>query len=322
MSMTAEEVLQAMALTEEDNFYVIDGETREITPPAGLSDLFGVETDKDVERKYFRCPKIVGDNIDLSQHEIYVSYMNGNGQYDLYPVEDMEVSGDNIEFSWLISDFATAYSGTINFAVCAKKPDESDPGKMITVWNTTAAQGRVEEGIPATNGVVEQNPDIIENILARLSELESSGGVAGVGISNIEKTGTQGLVDTYTIYLTDDRTYTFTVTNGANGKDGSSELTIQTMQNTDTTVTLPGETSYNLYIFPEMATLAVTIADENTDVHFFFDSGATATVFSLQSQDGGQIYTDAYSIDANMRYEVSVLHNVAYIKGVAISAET
>ena len=110
-----------------------------------------------------------------------------------------------------------------------------------------------------------------------------------------------------------------TLANAPSSGGGSSELTIQTMQNTDTAVTLPEETPYDLYIFPEMAELAVTIADENTDVHFFFDSGTTATVFSLQSQDGGQIYTDAYSIDANMRYEVSVLHSVAYIKGVSIS---
>lgn len=100
---------------------------------------------------------------------------------------------------------------------------------------------------------------------------------------------------------------------------GASGIAVKTMQNTDTAVTLPEETPYDLYIFPEMATLAVTIANENTDVHFFFDSGTTATVFSLQAQDGGQIYTDAYSIDANMRYEVSVLHNVAYIKGVSMS---
>ena len=99
---------------------------------------------------------------------------------------------------------------------------------------------------------------------------------------------------------------------------GASGITVKTMQNTDTAVTLPEETPYDLYIFPEMAALAVTIANENTDVHFFFDSGATATTFSLQAQGGGKIYTDAYSIDANMRYEVSVLNNVAYIKGVAV----
>ena len=96
----------------------------------------------------------------------------------------------------------------------------------------------------------------------------------------------------------------------------SGEITVQQMQNTDTTVTLQPNI---LYIFPEMATLDVTIPQTEQEIHFFFDSGATATVFSLQAQGGGQIYTDAYSIDTNMRYEVSVLHNVAYIKGVSMS---
>lgn len=42
-------------------------------------------------------------------------------------------------------------------------------------------------------------------------------GATGNGISNIAKTSTQGLVDTYTITMTDGTTYTFTVTNGQNG---------------------------------------------------------------------------------------------------------
>ena len=97
---------------------------------------------------------------------------------------------------------------------------------------------------------------------------------------------------------------------------GASGITVKTMQNTDTAVTLQPNI---LYLFPEMATLDVTIPETDQEIHFFFDSGATATTFSLQAQGGGQIYTDAYSIDANMRYEVSVLHNVAYIKGVSRS---
>ena len=39
----------------------------------------------------------------------------------------------------------------------------------------------------------------------------------GKGISSISKTSTSGLVDTYTITLTDGTTSTFTVTNGAPG---------------------------------------------------------------------------------------------------------
>jgi hypothetical protein len=45
-------------------------------------------------------------------------------------------------------------------------------------------------------------------------------GENGVGIASIEKTKTEGNVDTYTITLTNGVTYTFTVTNGTNGKDG------------------------------------------------------------------------------------------------------
>ena len=53
----------------------------------------------------------------------------------------------------------------------------------------------------------------------------SGGGTAtpgkdGVGISKIEKTDTQGLVDTYTISYTNGTTTTFTVTNGQDGQDG------------------------------------------------------------------------------------------------------
>jgi len=45
-------------------------------------------------------------------------------------------------------------------------------------------------------------------------------GADGVGIAKIEKTSSDGNVDTYTITLTNGITYTFTVTNGTNGTDG------------------------------------------------------------------------------------------------------
>lgn len=45
-------------------------------------------------------------------------------------------------------------------------------------------------------------------------------GATGTGISSVQKTGTVGLVDTYTITFTDGRKTTFTVTNGKNGTDG------------------------------------------------------------------------------------------------------
>jgi hypothetical protein len=44
-------------------------------------------------------------------------------------------------------------------------------------------------------------------------------GADGKGITSITKTGTSGLVDTYTITYTDGSTSTFTVTNGTSGAD-------------------------------------------------------------------------------------------------------
>lgn len=52
------------------------------------------------------------------------------------------------------------------------------------------------------------------------SELIVPDGEDGVGIDSISKTATAGLVDTYTITLTNSNTYTFEVTNGAKGDTG------------------------------------------------------------------------------------------------------
>ena len=50
-------------------------------------------------------------------------------------------------------------------------------------------------------------------------------GETGNGISNIRKTSTAGLVDTYTITYTDGTTTTFTVTNGQNGTGSVADVT-------------------------------------------------------------------------------------------------
>ena len=50
-------------------------------------------------------------------------------------------------------------------------------------------------------------------------------GLTGNGIASIAKTGTSGLVDTYTITFTNGTTTSFNVTNGANGEDGQDGAT-------------------------------------------------------------------------------------------------
>lgn len=463
--MTADEVLKQMqiaaALRSENPVCVIDAQTRTITVPEQYK-LFGVENDKRVERVYFRCPKIVGDNQDLSQdYQLFVNYQNANGDPDAYHIDDMEVDGDNITFSWLLEENVTKYRGDIQFAFGAIKPgDEAeDPDKNR--WNTTInTDCTCLIGLKSTQMVAESNPDALAQIWAAIDELKAGGGGSGtpgkdgreieiqnngaaiqwryVGDSDwtdlvqlSEITGPKGdpgedgvtptIGENGNWYLGDEDTgkpsrgekgdlgqtgatpniqigtvqtlepgqqatasmtgtpenplLNLGIPKGEKGDPGegseaepyelpimsdtqlgggkavektdedvpvavdpstgqlfvptypesaSADIPRQEMQNTDTTVTLEPNT---LYIFPEMASLTVTLAEpSNTDIvnewHWFFDSGETACVFSLQNQDGSQVYTDAYSIDANMRYEVSILENVAYIKGVSTSAET
>ena len=163
--MTIEEALAASVVESVNDIFEIDPETRVITVPASEK-LFGVANDGNSERKHFRCPKIVGNNIDLSTMHLYVNYQNANGQKYPYLVEDIRTDGDYITFSWLIGPDVVAYKGQIKYIVCAKKGDGTIPE-----WNTTLAEGTVLEGLEATDEVVARNPDIIEQILTRLDNV-------------------------------------------------------------------------------------------------------------------------------------------------------
>lgn len=163
--MTIDEALAASVIEPVNDIFQINPENRAITVPESEK-IFGVANDGNSERKHFRCPKIVGDNIDLSTMHLYVNYQNANGQKYPYLVEDVQTDGDYITFSWLIGPDVVAYKGQVKFIVCAKKGDGTIPE-----WNTTLAEGIVLEGLEATDEVVARNPDIIEQILTRLNSI-------------------------------------------------------------------------------------------------------------------------------------------------------
>ena len=161
--MTIEEALAASAVELVNDIFLVNPESRVITVPESEK-IFGVYNDDNTERKHFRCPKIVGDNIDLSAMHLYINYQNANGQKYPYLVEDVQTDGDYITFSWLIGPDVVAYKGQVKFILCAKKDTALE-------WNTTLAEGVVLEGLEATEEVVDRNPDIIEQILTRLDNV-------------------------------------------------------------------------------------------------------------------------------------------------------
>lgn len=173
--------LSGAARTASDELLIIDPETRQIAVPENF--LLGVESDQNVERVRFQCPKIVGDSIDLSKLHIYVNYRNANQEVSSYWCQDVEVEGDNITFSWLVSRAATMYQGETIFIVCAKKSDEE--GNLTNEWNTTIPEhgGIVLEGLEPDPRLEQQYPDVIEQILTELDTIKAGG---GSGITSVE----------------------------------------------------------------------------------------------------------------------------------------
>lgn len=196
---STEEVLKALqnaniatlAATEPEEL-VIDAESRTITVPSSER-LFGVTGDMNIERKYFRCPKIVGDNVDLSTHQIFIAYVYTETESGSifpsigvapYHCEDVEVDGEDITFSWKLTGNVFKNPGFILFKMYAKRT-ETDPN---TVFNTTPAIGTVLATIPdGTEEIKEEYPDVIAQIFDRLDALESVGGGGTGGTTNYEK---------------------------------------------------------------------------------------------------------------------------------------
>ena len=126
----------------EIKYLEINADDRSIIIPAG-ENLLGVENDNEGARKYFRCQKIVGDNIDLTKSDVYINVQNASGEKsgkDRYPVQNMTASGDNVTFEWVLERKVTSHKGSVRFAVCVREKGTERE------WHTTFATGNALEG--------------------------------------------------------------------------------------------------------------------------------------------------------------------------------
>ena len=164
--------LADMGNAAESGIYcVIDPETRVIDVPEEYS-LLGVVSDEKVERVWFQCPKIVGDNIDLSKLQIRVNYQNANNETDQYIVTDVQIDGDNIIFSWQLYRKVTRYMGTVSFIVCAVKVSGETIQKE---WNTTLATAQVLQGLEVDiPEPTEEQSDVIAQLFQIVKDTSDS----------------------------------------------------------------------------------------------------------------------------------------------------
>lgn len=166
-----------MAAQPVNDVLEINPETREISIPDSEI-ILGVETDQKAERKYFHCPKIVGNNIDLSALELYVVFQNASNKEegkDRYHVTDVKTTSDGyITFSWELSAKVTAYKGDVQFVVCAIKTDSS--GVKQNVWNTTIAIGKCLIGLSSDMSESEEQSasDLYTQLISELNSTASA----------------------------------------------------------------------------------------------------------------------------------------------------
>ena len=157
---------------EHSEYFVIDGESRIITPPSDFENL-GVESDENSERMWFECPKIVGDDIDLTDCNIYINFRNAKGEADRYLVDDVKTEGELIYFSWKLTRKVTRYKGTVHFVVCATIANKY--GEIINEWNTTLCSGAVLEGLEVdTPTIDESTSDIIEQLVEMVGDISAA----------------------------------------------------------------------------------------------------------------------------------------------------
>lgn len=148
-------------------YLIIDPSTRKITIPKS-EQLFGVYGEGNIERKYFKCPKIVGDNVDLSDCYIFVNYYTAKGLPGKYTVKDVNVDGENITFSWELKQhiFDANEDTSIYFAVEAKNKDK------VEVFRTSPATGKAKETIDTDTEIEETHADVILDLISRVDTLE------------------------------------------------------------------------------------------------------------------------------------------------------
>lgn len=167
------ETMQSDSMINDE--ITIDPVTRMMNVPI-TERLFGVKDDANVEKKYFRCPRYVGDNIDLSKLKIYMKYVHAVGNTpeeweDTIPqftwCDDVKVDGNDIVWTWKLSANVFTKKGFMAFAMVAK--DEN-----TVAFNTYPAIGTVLTTIPyGSEELSMMHPDIVTQLLKRMDSVEA-----------------------------------------------------------------------------------------------------------------------------------------------------
>lgn len=165
---------------DTDAHFKIDSATRAITNAStGKTSL--MQYDHNSERFTFELPRCIDGHDMTLCNRVRVHYINieaknkDNNTPGIYEVADLGISPESEDVaicSWLISQNATKYVGSLNFRLefaCI-----ADDGTVDYAWHTKIHTGiAVDDGICNSEIIVEQYADILEQWEARIENLEN-----------------------------------------------------------------------------------------------------------------------------------------------------
>lgn len=150
---------------DADSHFRIDTISRKIINESSAKTHL-MQYDHNSERFTFEIPKeIEGHNV-MDCNVVEIHYLNTNStsgeSYEgVYDVDDMQLDGDIVRFSWLISANATAFVGSLNFII--RFSCVGDDGTVDYAWHTDIYEKiKVAKSINNTDAVYTQYADVLE----------------------------------------------------------------------------------------------------------------------------------------------------------------
>jgi tetrahydromethanopterin S-methyltransferase subunit B len=153
------------SIYDSDLHFVIDPDTRVITNQMENKNSV-IQFDHNSERLTFELPRYVEEHDMLSCNRVEVHYLNieaktGDQNIGIYEVQDLQVSPHDdkvVICSWLVSNNATKYAGTLNFVLrfaCVTN-------QVDYIWNTAVFKNfAIQNGLYNSEPVVEQYADVL-----------------------------------------------------------------------------------------------------------------------------------------------------------------
>ena len=151
---------------DRDTHFIIDPITRAVTNAESKKTIL-MQNDHNSERFTFEIDKQVEGHDMTKCNKVEIHYTNEdsnkkNKNAGVYEVTDMQASADNTDklvFSWLVSENATLYAGSLRFLVvfsCVEK------GEVAYRWNTNInASISISKGMNNGEALEEAYPDIL-----------------------------------------------------------------------------------------------------------------------------------------------------------------